>query len=66
MAHTLGVMKNRIAQRPEEFEPELRLENESKILKWAIAPSPQPPPKKPTPVAAASGYEQDRSDTARR
>lgn len=35
MAHTLGVMKNRIAQRPEEFDPPLRLENESKILQWA-------------------------------
>ncbi len=35
MAHTLAVMKNRIAQRPEEREPELRLMIESEILVWA-------------------------------
>jgi len=35
MAHTLAVMKNRIAQRPEEREPELRLNIESDILNWA-------------------------------
>src|SRR5574341_2159124 len=35
MAHTLAVMKNRIAQRPEEREPELRLNTESEILGWA-------------------------------
>jgi D-inositol-3-phosphate glycosyltransferase len=35
MAHTLAVMKNRIAQRPEEREPDLRLNVESNILGWA-------------------------------
>ncbi len=35
MAHTLAIMKNRIAQRPEEREPELRLNVESDILDWA-------------------------------
>jgi D-inositol-3-phosphate glycosyltransferase len=35
MAHTLAIMKNRIAQRPEEREPNLRLETESEILNWA-------------------------------
>lgn len=35
MAHTLGVMKNRIALRPEEREPELRLKTETQILDWA-------------------------------
>ncbi len=35
MAHTLAVMKNRIAQRPEERESELRLNTEREILNWA-------------------------------
>ncbi len=35
MAHTLGVMKNRIAQRPEERESDLRLEAEEEIIHWA-------------------------------
>ncbi|MBI2976907.1 MAG: glycosyltransferase [Chloroflexi bacterium] len=35
MAHTLGVMKNRIALRPEEREPAVRLKVESQILDWA-------------------------------
>ncbi|MEK7311038.1 MAG: glycosyltransferase [Chloroflexota bacterium] len=35
MAHTLAVMKNRIAQRPEERESRLRLDTESHILDWA-------------------------------
>ncbi|MBI3241910.1 MAG: glycosyltransferase [Chloroflexi bacterium] len=35
MAHTLGVMKNRIAQRPEDRESDLRLEMEEEIVHWA-------------------------------
>ncbi|HUN22690.1 MAG TPA: glycosyltransferase [Anaerolineales bacterium] len=35
MAHTLGVMKNRIALRPEEHDPQLRLDVEQEILGWA-------------------------------
>ncbi|MBM4424261.1 MAG: glycosyltransferase family 1 protein [Chloroflexi bacterium] len=35
MAHTLAVMKNRIAQRPEEREPALRVDSEWRILDWA-------------------------------
>lgn len=35
MAHTLAVMKNRVAQRPEEREPDLRLFTERDILGWA-------------------------------
>lgn len=35
MAHTLGVMKNRIAQTASERESWLRLEMEEKILHWA-------------------------------
>jgi D-inositol-3-phosphate glycosyltransferase len=35
MAHTLAIMKNRIAQRPEDREPALRLDTESAILDWA-------------------------------
>ena len=35
MAHTLAIMKNRIAQRLEEREPALRLNTESEILSWA-------------------------------
>jgi len=35
MAHTLGVMKNRIALRPEERESDLRLEMEEEIVRWA-------------------------------
>jgi D-inositol-3-phosphate glycosyltransferase len=35
MAHTLAIMKNRVATRPEEREPALRLDTESEILTWA-------------------------------
>lgn len=35
MAHTLGIMKNRIAQRPEERESDLRLEMEEELVHWA-------------------------------
>jgi len=35
MAHTLAIMKNRVAQRAEEREPALRLDTESEILNWA-------------------------------
>jgi D-inositol-3-phosphate glycosyltransferase len=35
MAHTLGVMKNRVAQRSEERESDLRLEMEEEIVRWA-------------------------------
>lgn len=35
MAHTLGLMKNRIAQRPDERESELRLTTEVQIINWA-------------------------------
>lgn len=35
MAHTLGIMKNRIAQRPEERESDLRVETEEELVHWA-------------------------------
>ncbi|HEY4723570.1 MAG TPA: glycosyltransferase, partial [Anaerolineae bacterium] len=35
MAHTLGLMKNRIAQRPDERESDLRLTTEVQIINWA-------------------------------
>ncbi len=35
MAHTLAIMKNRVALRAEEREPALRLDTESEILGWA-------------------------------
>ena len=35
MAHTLGVMKNRVAQRPEDRETDLRLEMEEELVRWA-------------------------------
>ncbi len=37
MAHTLGAVKNRVAQRAKEHEPELRLENEAMLPAWADA-----------------------------
>jgi D-inositol-3-phosphate glycosyltransferase len=37
MAHTLGAVKNRVAQRAKEYEPELRLENEAMLPAWADA-----------------------------
>lgn len=35
MAHTLGVMKNRVAQSDDEREPPLRLQSEEQALAWA-------------------------------
>jgi D-inositol-3-phosphate glycosyltransferase len=35
MAHTLGVMKNRVALNADEQEPQLRLDTEQRLLGWA-------------------------------
>lgn len=35
MAHTLGIMKNRVALRPEERESDLRIRTEKQIMTWA-------------------------------
>jgi D-inositol-3-phosphate glycosyltransferase len=35
MAHTLGVMKNRVALNADELEPQLRLDTEQRLLGWA-------------------------------
>ncbi|GBL17866.1 D-inositol 3-phosphate glycosyltransferase [Chloroflexota bacterium] len=35
MAHTLGVMKNRVALSADEQEPQLRLDTEQRLLRWA-------------------------------
>ena len=37
MAHTLGAVKNRVAQHDQEHEPTLRLENEAMLPGWADA-----------------------------
>jgi D-inositol-3-phosphate glycosyltransferase len=37
MAHTLGAVKNRVAQNAQQREPDLRLENEAMLPDWADA-----------------------------